>query len=163
MCSVHGREPKHTHAHTHLESKNQNVIMTNCGAYCPIFTFLYSSTLSRCVSWQMHRLRNFCHSSRTESLWAWKCDVALWANGIQTLTLELKILFSGACLSVMTDTCMVVLAGCFISVSLSPSSWSLFTSLSWDSRLLFLKFWWRANQSDVIYVSGHPTTGRLIS
>ena len=35
------------------------------------FTFLKSSMLSRWVSWQMHRLRNFCHSFRKESLWAW--------------------------------------------------------------------------------------------
>lgn len=33
-----------------------------------VLTRLYSSTFSRWVSWQMHKLRNFCHSFRTESL-----------------------------------------------------------------------------------------------
>lgn len=36
-------------------------------------------------------------------------------------------------------TWMVLAAGCFISNRRSPSSCSLFTSLSWDRRLLFLK------------------------
>lgn len=52
--------------------------------------------------------------------------------------------------TVRTSTCMVALAGCFSSTSLSPSSWNLFTSLSWDKRLLFLKFWWRSNQRGFI-------------
>lgn len=38
-------------------------------------------------------------------------------------------------------TWTVLAAGCFISIRRSPSSCSLFTSLSWDSRLLFLKFY----------------------
>lgn len=43
------------------------------GECCSVFTLLNSSTLSRCVSWQMQRLRNFCHSFRTKSFWAWEC------------------------------------------------------------------------------------------
>lgn len=48
----------------------------HCDELC--LTLLKSSTLSRCVSWQMQRLRNFCHSFRTSSLWAWKYNEGSW-------------------------------------------------------------------------------------
>lgn len=38
-------------------------------------------------------------------------------------------------------TSTVELAGCFNSMRRSPSSCSRLTSASWDSKLLFLKFW----------------------
>lgn len=53
----------------------------HCDELC--LTLLKSSTLSRCVSWQMQRLRNFCHSFRTSSLWAWKYNEGSWYNSKQ--------------------------------------------------------------------------------
>lgn len=59
------------------------------------------------------------------------------ASGPQVVTLQRRLLATTG-----DGTWMVALAGCLSSMSLSPSSWSLLTSLSWASRLLFLKCWW---------------------
>lgn len=48
---------------------------------------------------------------------------------------------------------MVTLAGCFSSMSRSPSSWSLFTSPSWRMRLLLLKFWKTVDQMLCLNIS----------
>lgn len=84
----------------------------------------------------MHKLRNLCHSFRTASLWAWNADTDQFWHRVLRLWL-----YNGVCW-LTPGTWMVALAGCLSSMSRSPSSWSLLTSLSWASRLLFLKCWW---------------------